>query len=126
MSPVDDHDCMRVARSAVQMTALSIKNWGAIEVAAPKIVVARKRMLSMWTATVRSRGRITLPKALLQHLGVEPGDEIEFELLPDGQTALTRGKPAKSTANGPVSKTAIESARRIMIRRRDALRELAK
>jgi hypothetical protein len=47
-------------------------------------------------------------------------------LLPDGQTALIRGKPAKSTANGPVSKTAIESARRIMIRRRDALRELAK
>jgi AbrB family looped-hinge helix DNA binding protein len=80
----------------------------------------------MWTVTVRSRGRITLPKDLLQHLGVGPGDEIEFELLPDGQAALIRGKPAKSTANGTGSKTAIESARKVMIRRRDALRELAK
>lgn len=42
----------------------------------------------MWTLTVRSRGRITLPKDLLQHLGVGSGDEIEFELLPDGQSAL--------------------------------------
>jgi AbrB family looped-hinge helix DNA binding protein len=80
----------------------------------------------MWRLTVRSRGRITLPKDLLQHLGVGPGDEIEFELLPDGQSALIRGKPAKSTANGPGFESAIESARKIMVRRRNALRELAK
>jgi AbrB family looped-hinge helix DNA binding protein len=80
----------------------------------------------MWTMTVRSRGRITLPKDLLQHLGVGPGDEIEFELLPDGSRALMRGKKTKVAANGHASKTAIESARKIMIMRRDALRELAK
>ncbi len=80
----------------------------------------------MWTLTVRSRGRITLPEDLLQHLGVGPGDEIEFELLPDGSGALMRGKTTKMAANRPASKTAIESARKITIRRRDALRELAK
>jgi len=80
----------------------------------------------MWTLTVRSRGRITLPKDLLQHLGVGPGDEIEFELLPDGQSALIRGKPSKIAANDPDFKTTTESARKVMIKRRDALRELAK
>ena len=80
----------------------------------------------MWTLTVGSRGRITLPKDLLQHLGVGPGDEIEFELLPDGSGALMRGKTTKIATNGPASKTAVESARKVVIRRRDALRELAK
>ena len=80
----------------------------------------------MWTLTVRSRGRITLPKDLLQHLDVGPGDEIEFELLPNGQGALMWGKTTKATANGHGFEIAVESARKIMIRRRDALRELAK
>jgi AbrB family looped-hinge helix DNA binding protein len=80
----------------------------------------------MWTVTVRSRGRITVPKDLLQHLGVGPGDEIEFELLPDGQGALPRGKTTKIAENGHNFEQAIEAARKIMIRRRDALRELAK
>ena len=80
----------------------------------------------MWTLTVRSRGRITLPKGLLQHLGVGPGDEIEFELLPNGQGALMWGKRTKTTANGHGFEIAVKSARKIMIRRRDALRELAK
>jgi len=80
----------------------------------------------MWTVTVRSRGRITLPKDLLQHLGVGPGDEIEFELLPDGQAAVIRGKTSKITTNGSGFETAIGSSRKLMMRRRDALRELAK
>jgi len=80
----------------------------------------------MWTLTVSSRGRITLPNDLLQYLGVGPGDEVEFELLPNGQAALMWGRTTKTTANGHGFETAIESARKVMIRRRDALRELAK
>jgi hypothetical protein len=68
----------------------------------------------------------TLPKELLPQLGVGPGDEIYFELLPDGQGALMWGKPWKITANDPGFKMTIESARKTMIKRRDALRELAK
>jgi bifunctional DNA-binding transcriptional regulator/antitoxin component of YhaV-PrlF toxin-antitoxin module len=80
----------------------------------------------MWTVTVRSRGRITLPKDLLQQLGVGPVDEIEFEFLPDNQGTLMRGKITNFAENDPGFKTAVESARRIMVRRRNALRELAK
>jgi bifunctional DNA-binding transcriptional regulator/antitoxin component of YhaV-PrlF toxin-antitoxin module len=80
----------------------------------------------MWTLTVRSRRRITLPKDLLQHLGVGPGDESEFELLPDGQAALMWGKPAKITENNSGFQTTMQSAHKIMMKRRDALRELAK
>lgn len=80
----------------------------------------------MWTLTVRSRGRITLPKDLLQHLGIGPGDEIEFELLPNSQGALMWGTRTKPTANSHGFEIASESARKIIIRRRDALRELSK
>jgi AbrB family looped-hinge helix DNA binding protein len=126
LSQADDQDCMRAARPGLQLTALSIKYWGAMEVAVPKSGLVRKSVVSMWTVTIRSRGRITLPKDLLQHLGVGPGDEIEFELLPDGHGDLMRGRTTKIAKNGHSFEPAIESARKIMIRRRDALRELAK
>jgi AbrB family looped-hinge helix DNA binding protein len=49
----------------------------------------------MRTYKVDSRGRITLPKYILRHLGVEPGGAIEFELLPNDQGALMRARPSK-------------------------------
>jgi AbrB family looped-hinge helix DNA binding protein len=52
-------------------------------------------MVTMWTLTIKSRGRIPLPKDVVEHLGVGPGDEIEFELLPGGRGALMRAKPSK-------------------------------
>jgi len=45
----------------------------------------------MRTYKVDSRGRITLPKYVREHLGVGPGDSIEFELSSDGKGALMRG-----------------------------------
>jgi AbrB family looped-hinge helix DNA binding protein len=33
----------------------------------------------MVTARITSKGQITVPKAVRQHLGVEPGDSLEFE-----------------------------------------------
>ena len=38
--------------------------------------------------TVTAKGRVTLPKALLEHLGVAVGDEIVVELLPSGRIGL--------------------------------------
>lgn len=55
------------------------------------------------TSTVDSRGRITLPRAIRQHLGVGPGDRVDFELLPDGRVLL-RAKPSK-VINGLAGKT---------------------
>jgi AbrB family looped-hinge helix DNA binding protein len=58
-------------------------------------VNAGSALVTVWTAKIDSRGRITLPKAIRQHLGVGRGDKLEFELVPDGQGALMRAKPSK-------------------------------
>ena len=50
------------------------------------------------TLTVAPKGRITLRKDLLRHLGAKPGDRLHVELLGDGSVQLLpkRGKPASS------------------------------
>lgn len=48
----------------------------------------------MTTLTVTARGQVTLKKELLQHLGVEPGDKIELDLLPDGRGMLKAAQPS--------------------------------
>ena len=42
----------------------------------------------MTTLTVTAKGQITLRKELLQHLGVEPGQKLAIEKLPDGGIAV--------------------------------------
>ncbi len=42
----------------------------------------------MTTLTVTAKGQITLRKELLQHLGVEPGQKIMIDKLPDGGIAV--------------------------------------
>ena len=39
----------------------------------------------MPTLTVTTRGQVTFRKDVLQHLGIEPGEKIEVDKLPDGQ-----------------------------------------
>ncbi|KQY42644.1 hypothetical protein [Rhizobium sp. Root483D2] len=39
--------------------------------------------------TVTARGQVTLSEAVLRHLGVKPGGEMELKLLPDGRAQLT-------------------------------------
>ncbi len=39
----------------------------------------------MGTLTVTSKGQVTLRKDLLNHLGVQPGETIAVEKLPDGR-----------------------------------------
>jgi len=43
--------------------------------------------------TVTARGQVTFRKDLLQHLGVEPGERIEVDKLPDGRVALRAARP---------------------------------
>lgn len=53
----------------------------------------------MATLTVTSRGQVTFRKDVLQHLGIEPGDRIEVDLLPDGRVLLKAARPAGSIAS---------------------------
>jgi len=48
----------------------------------------------MPTLTVTARGQITFRKDVLQHLGVEPGEKIEVDKLPDGRVALRAVRPS--------------------------------
>ncbi|MEW6537205.1 MAG: transcriptional regulator [Pseudomonadota bacterium] len=42
----------------------------------------------MATLTITSRGQVTFRKEVLQHLGIQPGQKIHLDLLPDGRAEL--------------------------------------
>ena len=50
----------------------------------------------MKTLTVTARGQVTFRREVLQHLGLEPGEKIELELLPGGRGVLKAARPSKN------------------------------
>ena len=48
----------------------------------------------MTTLTVTTRGQVTFRKDVLQHLGIQPGEKIELDLLPDGRGVIKAARPA--------------------------------
>ncbi|MET3595908.1 bifunctional DNA-binding transcriptional regulator/antitoxin component of YhaV-PrlF toxin-antitoxin module [Mesorhizobium shonense] len=53
----------------------------------------------MTTLTVTARGQVTFRKDVLKHLGIQPGDKIRLDLLPDGRAELKADRaraPGKS------------------------------
>ena len=50
----------------------------------------------MSTLTVTARGQVTFRKEVLQHLGIQPGEKIELNLLPDGRAELKTAQPKGS------------------------------
>jgi AbrB family looped-hinge helix DNA binding protein len=49
---------------------------------------------SMGTLTVTAKGQVTLRKDLLQHLGVQPGEKVAVDKLPDGRIEVRAARPA--------------------------------
>jgi antitoxin PrlF len=47
----------------------------------------------MATLSVTARGQVTFRKDVLKHLGIEPGDKIEVDKLPDGSLSLHAVRP---------------------------------
>ena len=43
------------------------------------------------TLTITAKGQITLRRAVLEHLGVGPGDKLVMDLLPDGRATDVLG-----------------------------------
>ena len=58
------------------------------------------------TSTMTSKGQVTVPKRLRDHLGLEPGAEVEFELRPDGEVVVRPARPSarKKRAAGRFTK----------------------
>ena len=44
--------------------------------------------------TVTAKGQVTLRKDLLKHLGVQPGEKIAVDKLPDGRIEMKAARPA--------------------------------
>jgi bifunctional DNA-binding transcriptional regulator/antitoxin component of YhaV-PrlF toxin-antitoxin module len=47
----------------------------------------------MSTLTVTARGKVTLGKDILKHLGVQPGGKITVDKLPNGRIELKAARP---------------------------------
>jgi AbrB family looped-hinge helix DNA binding protein len=47
----------------------------------------------MSTLTVSAKGQVTLRKELLKHLGVQPGEKIVVERLPEGRIEMKAARP---------------------------------
>ena len=47
----------------------------------------------MTTLTVTAKGQVTLRKDILEHLGVQPGEKLSVEKLPDGRVEVKAARP---------------------------------
>jgi AbrB family looped-hinge helix DNA binding protein len=45
----------------------------------------------MSTFTITAKGQVTLPKDILKHLGVQPGDRVAVDKLPGGRIEIKSG-----------------------------------
>ena len=72
----------------------------------------------MPTATVTSKGQITLPKKVREALRLKPGDQVDFVLEPEGEVRVRAGRIDAADLKGflrrpsrkPVSLQAMEKA----------------
>jgi bifunctional DNA-binding transcriptional regulator/antitoxin component of YhaV-PrlF toxin-antitoxin module len=49
----------------------------------------------MSTLTVTAKGQVTFRQDVLKHLGVQPGDKINVEKLPDGRIEVKAARPKR-------------------------------
>lgn len=50
----------------------------------------------MATLVVTKKGQVTLKRELLNHLGIRPGENIEFDKLPNGELRIRAARPTGS------------------------------
>ncbi len=50
----------------------------------------------MHSLTITAKGQVTLKRDLLQHLGVKPGEKIEFDKLPNGELRIKAAQPTRT------------------------------
>ncbi len=53
----------------------------------------------MASLAVTMKGQITLKRDLLQHLGIKPGERVEFDKLPNGELRLRAAQPTGTIEN---------------------------
>ncbi|KXF74823.1 DNA-binding protein [Paramesorhizobium deserti] len=53
----------------------------------------------MPSLAVTMKGQVTLKRDLLQHLGIKPGERIEFDKLPNGELRVKAARPTGTIDN---------------------------
>jgi len=53
----------------------------------------------MTSLAITAKGQVTLKRDLLQHLGIQPGQRLDFEKLPAGELRIKAAKPRGSIDN---------------------------
>ena len=48
----------------------------------------------MTSLAVTMKGQVTLKRDLLQHLGIKPGERIDFDKLPGGELRIRAARPS--------------------------------
>jgi antitoxin PrlF len=48
----------------------------------------------MASLAVTAKGQVTLKRDLLQHLGIQPGERLDFEKLPGGELRIRATRPS--------------------------------
>ena len=56
--------------------------------------LGRAKSVAMTKLTISARGRVTLHKDVLEHLGVRPGDPVIVDKLPGGRIEIRSAKVA--------------------------------
>jgi len=54
---------------------------------------------SMTSVTVTMKGQVTLKRDLLVHLGIKPGERIDFDKMPGGELRVKAARPAGTIEN---------------------------
>ena len=54
----------------------------------------------MDTGKLTTKGQVTIPKAVREHLGVGPSDKVAFTLLDDGRAVISAADRPASTVFG--------------------------
>lgn len=68
----------------------------------------------MTSLAVTAKGQVTLKRDLLAHLGVQPGERIEFDKLPGGEIRIRAPRPA-GTIDGFIGLLAGKTAKPMSI-----------
>jgi AbrB family looped-hinge helix DNA binding protein len=50
--------------------------------------------IGMSKLTVTAKGQVTLRKDILEHLGIQPGEKVSVEKLPNGRIEVRAARPA--------------------------------
>lgn len=54
--------------------------------------------------TVTSKGQVTIPKRVRDHLAIAPGDAVEFELTAEGRVMLVKAGGGVEREPGPFTR----------------------